>query len=36
MEKILKMNYTALKIKFSINNIFSKCDQIRSFVYLKN
>ena len=28
----LKYNITAQKMKFSIKNFFSKCDQIRSFL----
>ena len=27
-------NYTAQKMKFSIKNFFSKCDQIRSFLQI--
>ena len=28
--------YTAQKIKFSIKDFFSKCDQIRGHIYWKN
>ena len=28
----MKLSFTAQKMKFSINDFFSKCDQIRSFL----
>ena len=32
MNNILRLIHTAQKIKFTINDCFSKCDQIRSFL----
>ena len=33
-QKINKVVFTAQKVKFSIKDFFSKCDQIRSFLWI--